>query len=45
MCKTERKTSQYNTDTHVKLKGRAANITHTHVNLKGKTANITPIHM
>jgi hypothetical protein len=30
-CKTERKSSQYNTDTHVKLKGRAANITHVHM--------------
>jgi len=39
------KNIQYNTNTHVHLKGRTANITHTHVQLKGRTANIKPIHV
>jgi len=30
-CKTKRKSSQYNTDTHVKHKGRTANITLLHM--------------
>ena len=53
--KTKRNNSQYNTYTHVKLKGRTAIITLiklkgrtvniTPIKLKGRTANITPIHM
>jgi hypothetical protein len=44
-CKTERKNSQYNTCTHVKLKERTANITQIHIKTKGRTANIAHVHM
>ena len=39
------KNSQYNTYTHVRHKGRTANITYTHVKIKGKITNITHIRM